>query len=571
MQRLHYILFMLTSVFSYGQVTVLTEVNNRDARLNEALVLTVVQEVVGENMEQQTPLQLMDLSKFDILGNASERNTIVDARRGIRINQLIYQVYLQPKVAGKIKIGSALVTVNGKIYKSEPFEINVKDSDRRTEALDYLSKEVFLNLEVEDRVVYENQPTVAVLRAYSKNFDNFRKLENIQVSHQGAALVSPISYRKRDIESDDGEYASQILGTFVIFPKKSGSIEIEPISALIKTPEISKILSNKVKLNVKTLPPGAPASFKDAVGEFRMELTGPAVKEDLEIGKPVEILVKLSGMGNLNQDKLPKILPSEAYQIFSPKISTHLTTDENGVKGDITATYLLVPKRQGALNVITDAFSYFNPATNTYTDLGSKELLLTVLSEQQLAARKTTMDMVNDYTQVVMETVKIPAEKNRGSEYFTFNIRYILLNFGLISGSLLLMFLLYKFRNRQRTALALAPVTTVAEEEHKIRLQMKPDFTAHLDCLQSLKEGGHYPAFFQSYTELHSDAQKWVENHYQVSLQSYIEESLGPQFTEQYADLTRKLAIEKYAPVHDADTMENLYRSIVNIYSEITK
>ena len=203
MQRLWYILSILGSVITYGQVTVFTEVNSKEAKINEPLVLTVVQEVVGENMEQQTPLQLMDLSKFDILGNASERNTFIDPRKGIKINQLIYQVYLQPKVAGRIKIGSALVTVNGKIYKSEPFEVSVKDADRKVEGMDYLSKEVFLNLEVEDKVLYENQPTVAVLRAFSKNFDNFRKLENIQTPKQLTAEVKPISFKKKDIESEE--------------------------------------------------------------------------------------------------------------------------------------------------------------------------------------------------------------------------------------------------------------------------------------------------------------------------------------------------------------------------------
>ena len=107
MKRLYYILFGLLSVITYGQVTVFTEVNTKEPKLNEPLVLTIVQEVAGEDLEQQTPLQLMDLSKFDVVGTASERNTYIDQRKGIRINQLVYQVYLQPKTLGKLKIGSA--------------------------------------------------------------------------------------------------------------------------------------------------------------------------------------------------------------------------------------------------------------------------------------------------------------------------------------------------------------------------------------------------------------------------------------------------------------------------------
>jgi hypothetical protein len=116
MKSLQNIFFLLFSVISYGQVTVLTEINTKEGKLNEPIILTIIQEVAGDDLVQQSPLQLMDLSKFDIIGTASERNTFIDQRKGIRINQLVYQMYLQPKVQGKIKIGSALVTVNGKIY-----------------------------------------------------------------------------------------------------------------------------------------------------------------------------------------------------------------------------------------------------------------------------------------------------------------------------------------------------------------------------------------------------------------------------------------------------------------------
>ena len=65
MQKILNILFFVMSAISYGQVTVLTDVNTKEPKQNEPVVLTIVQEVVGENMVQECPLQLMDLSKFD--------------------------------------------------------------------------------------------------------------------------------------------------------------------------------------------------------------------------------------------------------------------------------------------------------------------------------------------------------------------------------------------------------------------------------------------------------------------------------------------------------------------------
>ena len=67
MQKILNILFFVMSAISYGQVTVLTDVNTKEPKQNEPVVLTIVQEVVGENMVQESRLQLMDLSKFDIV------------------------------------------------------------------------------------------------------------------------------------------------------------------------------------------------------------------------------------------------------------------------------------------------------------------------------------------------------------------------------------------------------------------------------------------------------------------------------------------------------------------------
>src|SRR5690606_23387069 len=125
-----YILFLFSALSVAGQVTLeVSEV--KDTKVNQKFNLTVLLEISGENMVQETPLRMPDMSKFDIVGSASEQNTVVlDPKKGDVLNQLIYQYVLSPKQSGKIKFGSVLVTVNGKIYKTEPFEINVRDSEK---------------------------------------------------------------------------------------------------------------------------------------------------------------------------------------------------------------------------------------------------------------------------------------------------------------------------------------------------------------------------------------------------------------------------------------------------------
>ena len=571
MKRLYYILFGLLSVITYGQVTVFTEVNTKEPKLNEPLVLTIVQEIAGEDLEQQTPLQLMDLSKFDVVGTASERNTYIDQRKGIRINQLVYQVYLQPKTLGKLKIGSALVTVNGKIYKSEPFDVIVKEGDKRAESTDYFSKDVFLNLDVDDKEVYENQPVVAVLRAYSKNFNNFRKVENIKVPKQNDARIKPISYKKQDIENTDGEYSSQVIATFVIFPEKSGNIEIQPVSALIKTPGVSKISSNKVKLNVKTLPKGSPENFKNAVGKFNITINSSAKENTAELGKPIDVAVKISGLGNLDENKLPKIIESADYTFFAPKIVSQLSTSKDGVKGSVVAKYLLIPKKEGNLKIETEGFAFFNPENNQYVDLGNAFLNLNVLNAKQIAANKTPLDLVDDYTKGVIETVKIPIDKEKNVKELSFNLKYILGNFGIIALGILFLFLLYKLRSKPKSEKEIKPITTITEEEEKIRKQLKPDFSSYFNYLKLAKESGNFAQFFKTYEELHADTELYVENKFNMNLKVFLEEYNSAQFNEEYRKLVYAISMEKYAPIHETENIDELYNNILSIYTEITK
>ena len=125
-----YILFTLASVFSFAQVNLYSEVNTNEAKMNSPIIFTVVLEIFGEDLVQETPIKLPDFSKFNY-DYASEQNTFIDPVKKIRINQLVYQFALDPKQTGNVKIGSALVKVNGKMYKTDPIDIMVKEADKK--------------------------------------------------------------------------------------------------------------------------------------------------------------------------------------------------------------------------------------------------------------------------------------------------------------------------------------------------------------------------------------------------------------------------------------------------------
>ena len=575
--KIPYILFLFSAIFTYGQVTLaVSDVKN--PRVNQRFNLTVILEISGENMEQETPLRMPDLSKFDIIGSASEQNTVVlDAKKGDVLNQMVYQWVLTPKEAGKIRFGSVLVTVNGKIYKTEPFEINVKDNEKKSAVAEHTnhSNEVYLNLELKKNVVYKNEPAVAVLRAYSKDYDNFRKVSNLQFSPQKNASIKPINYTKSEIETSSG-MASQVIGTFMIFPNESGPIAINAFSAVVgNATKPTKVSSNRVRLNVKKLPDGMPTNFKNAVGNFEVSVSQTNTDEIPEVDKPLNISVRLSGAGNFGSLDLPKIIDSPDYVFYTPQITTKTVPQKDGLSGDVIAEYVVIPKKAGSISINFENFSFFNPKEVQYTDLGPKSLLLNVKTPGEIADAKSTIEKVNDYTNIVLETVNTPVLQTHNLKIKNkdkINWKIVAGNLGLMVAVLSLFVVLRKRQEKKKVKpQQLRSSISIAETEEIIRKKIGHQFDENIEYLKILKENKDFETFFTAYQELNNETKNFFSVTNESEFRNYLEQNKGAHVAEQYRILSEKIQIEKYAPFHTAEHIDLILEAIISFYNEIIK
>ena len=575
--KIPYILFLFSAIFTYGQVTLaVSDVKN--PRVNQRFNLTVILEISGENMEQETPLRMPDLSKFDIIGSASEQNTVVlDAKKGDVLNQMVYQWVLTPKEAGKIRFGSVLVTVNGKIYKTEPFEINVKDNEKKSAVAEHTnhSNEVYLNLELKKNVVYKNEPAVAVLRAYSKDYDNFRKVSNLQFSPQKNASIKPINYTKSEIETSSG-MASQVIGTFMIFPNESGPIAINAFSAVVgNATKPTKVSSNRVRLNVKKLPDGMPSNFKNAVGNFDVAVSQTNTDEIPEVDKPLNISVRLSGAGNFGSLDLPKIIDSPDYVFYTPQITTKTVPQKDGLSGDVIAEYVVIPKKAGSISINFENFSFFNPKEVQYTDLGPKSLLLNVKTPGEIADAKSTIEKVNDYTNIVLETVNTPVLQTHNLKIKNkdkINWKIVAGNLGLMVAVLSLFVVLRKRQEKKKVKpQQLRSSISIAETEEIIRKKIGHQFDENIEYLKILKENKDFETFFTAYHELNNETKNFFSVTNESEFRNYLEQNKGAHVAEQYRILSEKIQIEKYAPFHTAEHIDLILEAIISFYNEIIK
>lgn len=572
-----YILSLFSAIFAHGQVTLAVS-NVKDAKVNQRLNLTVLLEISGENMQQETPLRMPDLSKFDIIGTASEQNTVVlDAKKGDVLNQMVYQWVLTPKQSGKIKFGSVLVTVNGKIYKTEPFDINVRDVEKKTSVADNSTlNDLYLSLEVQDREVYKNESTIAILRAYSRDYGSFRNVGNIQVPQQKNARIKPVSFAKSEIESSAG-MNSQVLAVFMIFPSEEGNIEINPVTASISNSNReAKIVSNRVKLNVKKLPAGMPETFKNAVGKFDIAVVNNNATEVSEIQKPVNVTMKVSGAGNFGTLHLPKIVNSNDYIFYPPKITARTTTHQNELSGVVTADYVVVPKKAGLVSINFEDFSFFNPTIKKYVDLGAKSISLDVKTPEEIAAAKSTLEKVNDYTNTVLETVNTPVLQTHNlkvKDKNSINWKVVFGNFALLTAFIAMFFVVVKRREKRKLKPQVAEknFVSIAETEDLIRKDLNNSVEENIEYLKKLKDNKDFATFFSVYNDLVNETKKRNLIQSESDFRRFLEQNKGQQFADQYRVLSEQIQFERFAPFHSEERIEELFNSISTIFSEINK
>lgn len=572
-----YILSLFSAIFAHGQVTLAVS-DVKDAKVNQRLNLTVLLEISGENMQQETPLRMPDLSKFDIIGTASEQNTVVlDAKKGDVLNQMVYQWVLTPKQSGKIKFGSVLVTVNGKIYKTEPFDINVRDVEKKTSVADNSTlNDLYLSLEVQDREVYKNESTIAILRAYSRDYGSFRNVGNIQVPQQKNARIKPVSFAKSEIESSAG-MNSQVLAVFMIFPSEEGNIEINPVTASISNSNReAKIVSNRVKLNVKKLPAGMPETFKNAVGKFDIAVVNNNATEVSEIQKPVNVTMKVSGAGNFGTLHLPKIVNSNDYIFYPPKITARTTTHLNELSGVVTADYVVVPKKAGLVSINFEDFSFFNPTIKKYVDLGAKSISLNVKTPEEIAAAKSTLEKVNDYTNTVLETVNTPVLQTHNlkvKDKNSINWKVVFGNFALLTAFIAMFFVVVKRREKRKLKpqVAVKNFVSIAETEDLIRKDLNNSVEENIEYLKKLKDNKDFATFFSVYNDLVNETKKRNLIQSESDFRRFLEQNKGQQFADQYRVLSEQIQFERFAPFHSEERIEELFNSISTLFSEINK
>ena len=303
---------------------------------------------------------------------------------------------LAPNRAGRLVIPELIISTGGKKYKTNPIRINVQKSGAVTSA-----KELFVLTEIDKDELYMGEQVTVTYKLYTRVQLGLEKIDypkSVGFWQEDLSIPQPPRFNRTSIKGV--EYQVATLYKVALFPTKTGSLEISPMSitAQVKTKQknnrrsiwddpffssfnnrtVQKLIrTDVVKVNVNPYPEGQPADFTGAVGDFNIRTWVDT--SEVRINEAVTLNVELRGTGNINMFSLPEISFPGDMDVFPPNSSFEKEKLWDQYTGTMLWEYILIPRGSGRYQLPRIQLSFLNPKDGSWNKTEAKSISLNVL------------------------------------------------------------------------------------------------------------------------------------------------------------------------------------------------
>lgn len=397
MKKLILLFVIIVNQFLFAQVQFEAKVSKNSLGLNERLRVDFTMNADGDNFEPPN----FEACGFKVVGGPSQSVSQSWINGKSSFNKS-YIYILLPTKKGALTLKQASIEINGHIYKTMPVKINVTNAvegakDPNEAPAINADDNLYLVADISKTNPYLNEPITVVYKlyfSYNIGITNWRELNKPKYNDFWSQNIDI-----KQLVAEEGMFKGQryryvVLRKTVLYPQKSGKLEIEPLSLDIdcQVPtnkrnfwgqpvlaEDSKRVSAGSKIiTVKPLPEnGKPEDFTGAVGSFNFKVT-PS-KTTLKTGESLDLEVGVIGTGNLKLFSLPKPVLPKAFEMYDPVHDESVSTPLSGMTGKITDTYTIIPQDKGNYQIKPMQFSYFDLGSNSYKTTTTSAITINVL------------------------------------------------------------------------------------------------------------------------------------------------------------------------------------------------
>lgn len=319
----------------------------------------------------------------------STSTTIINGRTSSEVT-LTYT--LLPTQEGMWEIPPARVVSEGKVMQSNSLRIRVTQPKEIDLAGEGDLPDVFVRLEVSTDQAFTGQQILLDYRLYTVT-----DLQNINIVSESAYegfFNEPLRrYNKNSTNKtiNGKEYLTQIVRRIALFPQQAGTFQIEPsqLSAEIITGRRRSgfftfsdtkpvyLTTDPVTIQVKSLPPNAPATFTGAVGDdFEVSVSIP--RNTLTTDDAIALQMTMRGNGDVKRVQPPTLDFGDNFEVYEPKVLQEENYENRGqLYGKKIVEYLVLPKKPGQYRLQAD-FSYFEPDSTDYRTVSARSPMISV-------------------------------------------------------------------------------------------------------------------------------------------------------------------------------------------------
>lgn len=440
MKRIVALLFLIIGNLAMAQVQFEAKVSKNSLGLNERLRIDFNMNADGDNFNPPN----FEASGFRVVGGPSQSvsQSWINGKGSFNKS---YSYILMPTQKGSLTIKQASIEINGQIYKTLPIKINVTNAvqlpkDPNESPAISADDNLYLVADISNSNPFVNEPITVVYKlyfSYNIGITNWQELSKPKYNDFWSQNIDIKQLVAQDGMFKGERYRYVVLRKTVLYPQKSGKLEIEPLSLdidcqvptnrrnfwgqVLMTEDSKRVSAGSKVINVKPLPEsGKPEDFSGAVGKFDFQVT-PS-KTVLKNGESLDLNVKVVGTGNLKLFNLPKPVMPSALEMYEPEHNENVSTPLSGMTGSISDKYTIIPQSKGNYQIKPMSFTYFDLGTKSYKTISSKEILINVLDGPGIAATsndsrnndiaKNKVEVAKSFAFIKQKTNLVPIEKD---------------------------------------------------------------------------------------------------------------------------------------------------------------
>ncbi|RMF06527.1 MAG: protein BatD [Candidatus Neomarinimicrobiota bacterium] len=402
--------WLLGPVVVHGQTVTATVSTNRVSQ-GEVFSLTIQ----AENADADPVVDLQPLARNFTVVSGPSSSTNISWING-KMNQTKSVTYsLTANRTGTLSIPALSVRVGKKTFRTTPIGMHVTTGPKKGKKS---SPDVFLDADIDKTTAVVGEQITVTYKLYTRVNLQIEQLQYPDyVGFWTEDLFVPKTADFRDAAIQGVAYKVATLYTVALFPTKTGTIQLPPMTVRCSVPVKSrrrrnsffddpffdsfdpfgrqqrtrKILrTDPATIQVNPYPSHQPDGFTGAVGSFRVQTTLDTTT--VQVNEGVTFRVLLSGTGNLPLISTPEITFPRGIEVYPPSSEVKRDPFRDRISGTIRWDYILIPREAGTFQLPQVRIPYFDLDHRRWATAGSRSLALAVLPGPETPA------LSGDYT-----------------------------------------------------------------------------------------------------------------------------------------------------------------------------